>query len=216
VTGRATVSVGWQVDDLGVDDELRAVREFDSLEDAVARATADFPPGTTVGWSTPGFLVAGGFVVGYPDAAPPMSGVAPAFVLWPDGTQGYAQTAERLASLVRGRAGWLCDLALASGFASAEVEHGREAMEDALDRLEAGDGLARQCRGPIDDVRCAVGIEPAGRLRWTGFQEGWNEPDGPPPGERRHPVHDAYAGEFQHAWREAVAEGINARRKFRR
>jgi hypothetical protein len=205
--------LGWHVDDLK--DLVVPYADFRSFEAAKAAAAADLPPGTTVSWSTHDGRVAGGFIVGHDGLAPPLAGVVPAFVLWPDRSQDYVETVRQLAALLRERLDWLADLALTEGFRPNDVAAGHAAALRALDQLESNNGRLRpECCGPFFDVRCAALVEPVGRLRWDGFREGWDEPDGPPASDRLHPVHYEHAGDSLRVWRQAVAEGLNARRNL--
>jgi hypothetical protein len=205
-------ALGWNVDDLDID-LLIPYRAFPSLEDARATASADLPPGTTVNWTTKDGTLGGGFIVGYDQLAPPLAGIVPAYVLWPDGSQDFVEGVGELVSVLRQRLDWLVDLAHAAMFPAVEIDAGRAAALRALQVLAVDGRLTPECCGPLYDVRCAANVEPIGRLRWDGFSEGWNEPDGPPSSQRRHPVQYDYGGDFQQAWRDAVEEGVSARRR---
>lgn len=205
--------MGWRVDDLGLDDLVLPLRDFAQLEEAKAAATQDFPPGTTVNWRTRDGQLAGGFIVGHEGVAPPLGELVPAFVLWPDHSENHVETRRKLAGLLRERLEWLVELALAAGFDADEIQSGQAEALRALTELEAGGRLTPACCGPRHDVRCVAKVEPLAWLRWDGFREGWDRPDGPPINERRHAVHYQYEGEFQRFWREAVSTGIAARRQ---
>jgi hypothetical protein len=186
---------GWRVE-IELEDVVISFRDFPSLDDAQASAAADLPRGTTVNWTTNDGQLSGGFIVGHDKVAPPVAGIVPAFVLWPDGSQQHADTIAQLVRLLRDRMDWLVDLALSAGFDPDKTAKGGAAAVRALDGLRAGGRLTIECCGPFYDLRCAAQVEPDGRLRWVGFSDGWNEPDGPPLRERRHPVQYVYDGDF--------------------
>jgi hypothetical protein len=203
-------ALGWGV--LEVEQELIVDRVFRSLEEAKTAATTDLPPRTTVHWSGDNESLSGGFIVGFDAVAPPLAGIVPAYVLWPDGSQDFVETVDGLVGLLRERLEWLVDLARAS-FPEGDVEMGRATAIRALEVLAVDGTLRPECCGPFFDVRCAASVEPVGLLRWGGFADGWDEPDGPPASERLHPSHYTYDGDFRESWRAAVDEGIAARRR---
>jgi hypothetical protein len=205
--------LGWQVDDLKCDDVVVPYRASRSLEEAKAAAAENLPSGTAVSWSRDDGRLVGGFIVGHEGLAPPLAGVVPAFVLWPDLSQDRVEAIGELAALLRERMGWLAELALEAGSPADEVAVGRAAAVDALARFEAGGRLMPECCGPFFDVRCSAGVEPVGRVRWDGFREGWEEPAGPPASERRHPIRYDYGGPFLQTWRRGVDEGIRRSRR---
>ena len=204
-------ALGWGA--LELEQELIVDRVFQSLEDAKMAATADLPSGTTVYWSGDDDSLCGGFIVGFDGVAPSLAGNVPAYVLWPDGSQDFVETVEGLVRLLRERLEWLVELARAAKFPEGDVDAGRARAIGALEVLAVDGTLTPECCGPFFDVRCAASVVPAGRLRWDGFADGWNEPDGPPPSERAHPIHYSYDGDFRRLWRNAVEEGITARRR---
>src|SRR4051794_20498208 len=141
--------------------------DFDDLASARAAAERDLPAGVPVSHR------GGGFVVGHEGIAPVPGELVPAYVVWPDGQEGFVRTRQDLASVLRERLDWQCDRAREAGLDS--VEAGREATARALDLLAGGE-LTNEARGPVFHAACAAGVEPVAHLRWNGFQhglEGW-------------------------------------------
>jgi hypothetical protein len=205
--------MGWQADDLASEEVILPFRDFPSLEAAKTSAARDLPAGTTVNWGTLDRRLRGGFIVGHDGVAPPLGELLPAFVLWPDHSESRVETHVQLAGLLRDRLDWLVELALGAGLDASEVKSGRDEALRTLAELEAGGQLSPSFLGPYNDVRCVAKVEPLAWIRWDGFREGWDRPDGPPVNERRHAVQYEYEGEFQRFWRDALREGIVARQQ---
>ncbi len=214
VTADQLLALGWWVDDLGPD-LLSPVRDFSSLADARAAASADLPRGTAVNWVSADHRLSGGFIVGYDGVAPPLTDLTPAFVKWPDGSFELVDNLEELASALRERLDWLVALELDAGFDADEIAAGRVAALRALSELEASGRFRLECCGPHPRGRFAARVSSVGFLRWEGFRDGWDEPDGPSAAEREHP-RDDHPREFQRIWRGGVAEGVNAYRSTHR
>jgi hypothetical protein len=139
-----------------------------------------------------------------------MGGPVPAFVLWPDGAESYAESVGDLAQLMRERMPWLAQLASEAGFAEAEINQATSRTLAALDRLEETGILSYDAGGPIHDVRCAAVIVPVAKLRRDGFQDGWRGSASP---VDDHPIHRWRhpRGAYLDVWRRGVTDGIQAR-----
>jgi hypothetical protein len=211
VTLDAVHARGWAADDLrDLDVPLMPYRDFASYQEAQAIAARDLPLGTTVSWTPCDGRLFGGFVVGRENVAPPLGGLMPAFILWPDFSELYVETRDQLVDALRDRLDWLVALGLEDGVDAKRLAAGRVAMLRALERVAAGERFTIEARGPVFEGRCAASVEPVAGMRWDGFRAGWDEP-AEPADKRRHPIHYDYAGAFQELWRDAVRSGISAR-----
>jgi hypothetical protein len=195
---------GWEVNDLDFG-RMGAIGDFSDLEVARVAAERDLPSGVPV-------TQAGcGFVVGHHGVAPEPGGRFPAYVLWPDGEERLVETAVELAAALRDRLAWSCDRASELGL---DVEAGREAALRAIDALAAGGELTIEALGPVFEVKCSARVLPLAHLRWDGFRQGWESPDGPPAEQRHHPSYIDYGvdGVFTEVWRDGLRAGAAAAR----
>ena len=202
---------GWTVDDLADETLVLPYATFDSLTEARAKATHDLPAGTAVRWSSDGGVRVGGFVVGDDRLGPPIGDRFPAFVLWPDLTEGVVCSVPELSAALRGRLDAMCDSALAAGVLVSEVDAGRLSAEHGLDELETTGRLTNECCGPLYRAYCAARVQPEVLVLWDGFQSGWTRSDEREPDDSVHPVHPRHQGAFLRCWRDGLRAGINAR-----
>lgn len=175
---------GWDVDDVGLD-ELYPIRDFESLERAVAQAECDLPAGSAVSWrGIQGRL--GGFVTGFRGVGPGVVGELPVLVIWPEPPDGVELTVDgwselksvllerldRLVDFARGNA-WPQALADLPRISDGQLDAGRQRAVAALEQMEAERRLIPGIGGPVEDVRGSAGVWPMHGLRWDGFADGW-------------------------------------------
>jgi hypothetical protein len=199
---------GWYLNELGIH-LCMAFRTWDTPEELFAAAADDLRPGTVVRWHGPDLEPAAGFVVGFDGLGPGDEPFMPGVLVLPDDVEVPVSDWDGAAEEVLARLPVLV----------AEAERRGESPELAREEARrAGTMLRDRLPGsplptvyyPFDTVVGHPRVDSLHDAVWSGFQEGWLEPDDPPLAERCHPRYMGRTPILDAAFREGAAAGIEA------